>query len=84
MKFLIETLKNISLFAYSSPFNAEIFSLNKLFKYSLKIFAPIALLSFMVLVPVNWMGKTLQDAKGLKYSNIDKISISNIPFASNL
>lgn len=49
---------------------------------SLKIFVPITLLAFAVLVPVNWTGETLEHAKGLTYSDIDKLSISNIPPAS--
>lgn len=53
--------------------------------YRVKIFAPITLLAFMVLVPVNWFGKTLQarGPKDLTFSSIDKISISNIPFGSD-
>lgn len=53
--------------------------------YRFKIFAPITLLAFMVLVPVNWTGKTLEapGTKNLTYSDIDKISISNIPFGSD-
>jgi len=53
--------------------------------YRFKIFAPITLLAFIVLVPVNWTGKTLEAAgdKNLTYSDIDKISISNIPFGSD-
>lgn len=53
--------------------------------YRVKIFAPITLLAFMVLVPVNWFGKTLEapGAKDLTFSSIDKISISNIPFGSD-
>ncbi|KAF1898245.1 hypothetical protein Lal_00033011 [Lupinus albus] len=52
--------------------------------HSMKIFTPITLLAFMVLVPVNWTGKTLEApaAKDLTFSDVDKISISNIPFGS--
>lgn len=46
---------------------------------SLKIFVPITFLAFAVLVPVNWTGDTLERVKGLTYSDIDKLSISNIP-----
>jgi hypothetical protein len=51
---------------------------------SVKIFAPITLLAFMVLVPINWTGKTLEApaAKDLTFSDIDKLSISNVPFGS--
>lgn len=61
------------------------FSLMGTLVYRIKIFAPITVLAFMVLVPVNWTGKTLDtpNAKDLQFSSIDKISISNIPFGSN-
>ncbi|XP_061341346.1 CSC1-like protein At4g02900 [Gastrolobium bilobum] len=57
----------------------------RIYSLGMKIFAPITILSFMVLVPVNWTGKTLEapGAKDLTFSNIDKLSISNIPFGSN-
>ncbi|KAG2405776.1 CSC1-like protein [Vigna angularis] len=57
----------------------------RIYLLGLKIFAPITLLAFIVLVPVNWTGNTLekQGAKNLTYSDIDKISISNIPFGSD-
>jgi len=45
---------------------------------SLKIFVPIALLAFAVLVPVNWTSGTLENEKGLSYDEIDKLSISNL------
>ncbi|KAK6164687.1 hypothetical protein DH2020_001551 [Rehmannia glutinosa] len=45
----------------------------------LKIFVPIALLAFTVLVPVNWTGGTLASVKDLTFSDIDKLSISNVP-----
>ncbi|RZS13289.1 hypothetical protein BHM03_00044851, partial [Ensete ventricosum] len=44
----------------------------------LKIFAPISVLAFGVLVPVNWTGGTLENNKDLTFSDIDKLSISNI------
>lgn len=46
---------------------------------SLKIFVPITILAFAVLVPVNWTGGTLERFKDLTFSDIDKLSISNIP-----
>lgn len=51
---------------------------------SLKILFPITILTLVVLVPVNWTGKTLELAqfKNLTFSNIDKLSISNIPTGS--
>ncbi|KAG4913127.1 hypothetical protein JHK86_053560 [Glycine max] len=57
----------------------------RIYLLGVKIFAPITLLAFMVLVPVNWFGKTLEapGAKDLTFSSIDKISISNIPFGSD-
>lgn len=48
----------------------------------LKIFAPIAVLAWAVLVPVNWTNNTLEMAKQLRNvtsSDIDKLSVSNIP-----
>lgn len=47
----------------------------------LKIFVPIALLAFSIMVPVNWSNGTLEHS-GLTYSNIDKLSISNVPTGS--
>ncbi|CAJ1906039.1 unnamed protein product [Sphenostylis stenocarpa] len=57
----------------------------RIYLLGVKIFAPITLLSFMVLVPVNWTGNTLEaaGAKNLTFSDIDKISISNIPYGSD-
>ncbi|KAE9621954.1 putative calcium-dependent channel, 7TM region phosphate [Lupinus albus] len=56
----------------------------RIYILGMKIFTPITLLAFMVLVPVNWTGKTLEApaAKDLTFSDVDKISISNIPFGS--
>lgn len=48
----------------------------------LKIFVPIAVLAFSVMVPVNWTNSTLERSN-LTYSQIDKLSISNIPTGSN-
>jgi calcium permeable stress-gated cation channel len=45
---------------------------------SLKIFVPIAVLAFAVLVPVNWTSGTLEKEKALNYDEIDKFSISNL------
>lgn len=47
----------------------------------LKIFVPITILAFLVLVPVNWTNDTLEGLK-VEHSDIDKLSISNIPFGS--
>lgn len=51
----------------------------------LKIFAPIAILAWAVLVPVHWTNHTLELAKQLENvtaSDIDKLSVSNIPLYS--
>ncbi|KAH0717060.1 hypothetical protein KY285_013091 [Solanum tuberosum] len=53
----------------------------RIYLLGLKIFIPITLLAFAVLVPVNWTNNTLKKS-GLTYSNIDKISISNVPLGS--
>lgn len=47
----------------------------------LKIFVPIAVITFTVLVPVNWTNNSLEHSN-LKYSDLDKLSISNIPVGS--
>ncbi|KAK7336727.1 hypothetical protein VNO77_17273 [Canavalia gladiata] len=56
----------------------------RIYLLGIKIFAPITILAFMVLVPVNWTGETLEAPAGkdLTFSDIDKISISNIPEGS--
>ncbi|KAF5197076.1 Csc1-like protein [Thalictrum thalictroides] len=58
----------------------------RIYLLGLKIFVPIALLTFVVLVPVNWTNKTLEllfrANPKLTYSDIDKLSISNIPLGS--
>ncbi|KAE8009682.1 hypothetical protein FH972_006106 [Carpinus fangiana] len=56
----------------------------RIYLLGLKIFIPITILTLMVLVPVNWTGKTLEleQFKNLTFSNIDKLSISNVPTGS--
>ncbi|KAJ1433040.1 Calcium-dependent channel, 7TM region, putative phosphate [Sesbania bispinosa] len=56
----------------------------RIYVLGVKIFAPITILAFMVLVPVNWTGKNLEarGTKDLTFSDVDKISISNIGFGS--
>lgn len=49
----------------------------------LKIFFPIACIAFTVMVPVNWTNSTLDQLKNLTFSDIDKLSISNIPTGSS-
>ncbi|KAK4357349.1 hypothetical protein RND71_022959 [Anisodus tanguticus] len=51
----------------------------RIYLLGLKIFVPIALLSFGVLMPVNWTGKSLERIEDLTFSTIDKLSISNVP-----
>ncbi|KAI3849053.1 hypothetical protein MKX03_011496 [Papaver bracteatum] len=53
----------------------------RIYLLGLKIFVPIALFAFAILVPVNWTNNTLEQSK-LTFSDIDKISISNIPEGS--
>ncbi|EYU46618.1 hypothetical protein ABFS82_04G025200 [Erythranthe guttata] len=50
----------------------------RIYLLGLKIFVPIAMLAFAVLVPVNWTGNTLDNVKDLTFSDIDKLSISNV------
>lgn len=55
----------------------------RIYLLGLKIFIPILVLTWAVLVPVNWTNDTLDKLKGTAtYSEIDKLSISNIPQAS--
>ncbi|KAK3160971.1 hypothetical protein QOZ80_1BG0069620 [Eleusine coracana subsp. coracana] len=53
----------------------------RIYLIGFKIFAPMSILAFAVLVPVNWTNDTLQ-LSTLQHSNIDKLSISNIPIGS--
>ncbi|XP_022140551.1 calcium permeable stress-gated cation channel 1-like isoform X1 [Momordica charantia] len=53
----------------------------RIYLLGLKIFVPIACLAFAIMVPVNWTNGTLEGSS-LNYSNIDKLSISNIPIGS--
>ncbi|PIA36753.1 hypothetical protein AQUCO_03200017v1 [Aquilegia coerulea] len=59
----------------------------RIYFLGLKIFVPIAVLAFAVLVPVNWTNNYLEELyRGnpkLTYSDIDKLSISNIPSESH-
>ncbi|XP_010038117.2 LOW QUALITY PROTEIN: CSC1-like protein At4g02900 [Eucalyptus grandis] len=54
----------------------------RIYLLGLKIFVPITFLAFAVLVPVNWTGGTLETIKDVTFSNIDKLSISNVPSGS--
>lgn len=53
----------------------------RIYLIGLKIFVPMAILAFAILVPVNWTNDTLEKSK-VNYSDIDKLSISNIPLGS--
>ncbi|TYH44172.1 hypothetical protein ES332_D11G175300v1 [Gossypium tomentosum] len=54
----------------------------RIYLLGLKIFGPIALTALTVMIPVNWSNNTLEHS-GLTYSDIDKLSISNIPIGSH-
>uniref|UniRef100_A0A2N9H8T8 Calcium permeable stress-gated cation channel 1 n=1 Tax=Fagus sylvatica TaxID=28930 RepID=A0A2N9H8T8_FAGSY len=56
----------------------------RIYLIGLKIFVPIALLAWAILVPVNWTNRTLEIEKlsNVTSSDIDKLSISNIPLGS--
>ncbi|XVE72418.1 hypothetical protein DITRI_Ditri11bG0038100 [Diplodiscus trichospermus] len=53
----------------------------RIYLLGLKIFVPIAFLAFTIMVPVSWTNNTLEHSR-LTYSDIDKLSISNIPTGS--
>ncbi|WOH09720.1 hypothetical protein DCAR_0729178 [Daucus carota subsp. sativus] len=55
----------------------------RIYLLGLKIFFPIMLLAWAILVPVNVTNDTLENTKGVTFSNIDKLSISNIPLGSD-
>ncbi|KAM1059430.1 hypothetical protein ACFX2I_024064 [Malus domestica] len=48
----------------------------------LKFLVPIAFLAYAVMVPVNWTNSTLKNST-VVYSNIDELSISNVPLGSH-
>ncbi|KAL3614973.1 Calcium permeable stress-gated cation channel 1 [Castilleja foliolosa] len=57
----------------------------RIYLLGLKVFVPVALLAWSILVPVNWTNNTLAKALAtdkVQYSDIDKLSISNIPYGS--
>ncbi|XP_073017119.1 calcium permeable stress-gated cation channel 1-like isoform X1 [Primulina eburnea] len=57
----------------------------RIYLLGLKIFGPVALLAWAILVPVNWTNNALaisEVMEKLEYSDIDKLSISNIPYGS--
>ncbi|KAJ9136385.1 hypothetical protein P3X46_033469 [Hevea brasiliensis] len=56
----------------------------RIYLIGLKIFVPITFLAWAILVPVNWTNSTLELAKlsNVTSSDIDKLSISNVPLKS--
>ncbi|KAK3023079.1 hypothetical protein RJ639_043094 [Escallonia herrerae] len=56
----------------------------RIYLLGLKIFVPITLLAFAVLVPVNWTGESIEKITDtdLTFNDIDKLSISNVPAGS--
>lgn len=54
----------------------------RIYLLGLKIFVPILFFAFAILVPVNWTNNTLENLKDATFSEIDKLSISNIPIGS--
>ncbi|XP_043718808.1 CSC1-like protein At4g02900 [Telopea speciosissima] len=50
----------------------------RIYLLGLKIFIPLTMLSFAVLVPVNLTDGKLERSKGIIFSDIDKLSISNV------
>ncbi|CAM0905200.1 unnamed protein product [Alopecurus aequalis] len=50
----------------------------RIYLLGLKIFVPITVLAFAVLVPVNWTSGSLEKGNSLSYDQIDKLSISNL------
>lgn len=53
----------------------------RIYLIGLKIFVPITFLAFAVLIPVNWSNSTLK-ISNVTHSDIDRLSISNIPLGS--
>ncbi|XP_010255871.1 PREDICTED: CSC1-like protein At4g02900 [Nelumbo nucifera] len=53
----------------------------RIYLLGLKIFIPFTVLSFVVLVPVNWTDRRLE-SMDLTYSDLDKLSISNVSAGS--
>lgn len=51
---------------------------NFLMFFRLKIFVPFMVFALCILVPVNWGGRSLEDLKDVTFSDIDKLSISNV------
>ncbi|XP_077217718.1 ERD (early-responsive to dehydration stress) family protein [Tasmannia lanceolata] len=54
----------------------------RVYLLGLKIFVPLTILAFSILVPVNMTGGTLEHLHDLTFSDIDKLSISNVASGS--
>ncbi|KAI3440887.1 uncharacterized protein J3R85_002917 [Psidium guajava] len=54
----------------------------RIYLIGLKIFGPITILAFSVMVPVNWTNGSLKHSE-FSHSDIDKLSISNVPNGSH-
>ncbi|KAM2204746.1 hypothetical protein COP2_024726 [Malus domestica] len=54
----------------------------RIYLTGLNFFVPIAFLPYAVMVPVNWTNSTLKNSTAV-YSNIDELSISNVPLGSH-
>ncbi|RRT57437.1 hypothetical protein B296_00037974 [Ensete ventricosum] len=54
----------------------------RIYLIGLKLFVPMAILAFAVLVPINWTNTDTLKNSEVEFSNIDKLSISNIPLSS--
>ncbi|XWS76446.1 hypothetical protein CRYUN_Cryun01aG0176800 [Craigia yunnanensis] len=71
----------LSVFAFLVAFailRLQLINDRVFFPKCLKIIVPLAMLAFLVLVPVNYTGETLERSKDLTFSDIDKLSISNV------
>lgn len=55
----------------------------RIYLVGLKIFVPITFLALAILVPVNFTNNTLASLTKVTYSDIDKLSISNVPHGSD-
>ncbi|GKV01975.1 hypothetical protein SLEP1_g14474 [Rubroshorea leprosula] len=57
----------------------------RIYLLGLKIFVPITFLAWLILVPVNFTNSTLEDnvkLSNVTASDIDKLSVSNVPLGS--
>jgi len=74
----------LSLFQKKEVVSIQYDNTNFFLLGSLKIFLPIAALALLVLIPANVSGGTLLDLrKEVVFSDIDKLSISNVNPGSN-